>query len=85
MVIVPRLLAKLVPGVGDLPTGPEVWQDTALILPDVAAKRRWRNIFTGETWGSSDVNGHATLMLCDVFTRFPAILAISELGEDPSQ
>src|SRR5262249_8379165 len=35
MVVVPRFLTRLVPSLETLPLGPEVWQDTRLLLPDL--------------------------------------------------
>ena len=52
IIIVPRLIAELTPPAIGLPPGPPlgsaVWEDTRIILPDVAPPTL-RNVFTGQT------------------------------------
>ena len=68
---VPRLVAKLLLGVGGLPLGPGVWGDTMLVLPGVRPRERCRNIFTGEVHDPSERDGQTVLPLADVFAHFP--------------
>ncbi|MFC2047889.1 malto-oligosyltrehalose synthase [Chloroflexota bacterium] len=70
LTIAPRLLTRLT-GLGVFPSGLEVWQDTALLLPK-NAPRHWLNVLTGENLiipGS-----RAGLRLSDVFHIFPLAL-----------
>ena len=42
---VPRLLTRLLPRAGASPLGPDVWQDSALLVPGLRPGRRCRNVF----------------------------------------
>ncbi len=70
----PRLIARLMPGVGDLPLGAGVWRDTVLVLPGIRPHQRCRNIFTGEIHETSERDGQTVLPLADVFAHFPVAL-----------
>jgi (1->4)-alpha-D-glucan 1-alpha-D-glucosylmutase len=78
VVVVPRLLTRLVPAMGDLPLGPEVWQDTLLLLPDLAPRLPWRNLFTGESLALSAQREHYTLPLAQALGHFPVGLFLTE-------
>jgi (1->4)-alpha-D-glucan 1-alpha-D-glucosylmutase len=75
LVVVPRLLTGLIAGPGELPLGPEVWQDTALPLP--ALPPRWRNVFTGEVLATEPRPGQPVLPLGRVFAHFPVALLLA--------
>jgi (1->4)-alpha-D-glucan 1-alpha-D-glucosylmutase len=77
VVVVPRLLAHLIAGAGDLPLGPEVWQDTSLQLPGPGLGRRWRNVLTGETLAGEERQGQLVLPLARVFGHFPVALLLA--------
>jgi (1->4)-alpha-D-glucan 1-alpha-D-glucosylmutase len=72
----PRLVAGLMPGVGDRPLGAGVWRDTLLVLPGVRAGERFRNIFTGEIREASERDGQTVLSAADVFAHFPVAVLI---------
>jgi (1->4)-alpha-D-glucan 1-alpha-D-glucosylmutase len=74
---VPRMLMRLLPTVNDQPLGADVWQDSVLVLPRIAAGERCRNVFTGETCVTAEVSGQTVLPLRDVFANFPVALLIS--------
>jgi (1->4)-alpha-D-glucan 1-alpha-D-glucosylmutase len=76
---VPRLLSRLLPGPGAAPLGPDVWQDSALLVPGLRPGRRCRNAFTGEVHTLADYHGQAALPLAHVFAHFPVALL---LGQD---
>jgi (1->4)-alpha-D-glucan 1-alpha-D-glucosylmutase len=78
VIAVPRLLTGLVPSLYELPLGRNVWQDTVLLLPDGDAKRRWRNVFTGEMLKCPVGAGPMVLPLADVFAHFPVALLMAE-------
>jgi (1->4)-alpha-D-glucan 1-alpha-D-glucosylmutase len=48
LIVVPRLIANLVRADDRPPTGPQVWGETALLLPSEAPAVSWANLFTGE-------------------------------------
>jgi (1->4)-alpha-D-glucan 1-alpha-D-glucosylmutase len=78
VVVVPRLLVGLNLPQGCLPLGPDVWQDTRLVLPGVDPNSRWRNVFTGEVLEASEHQGKPSLALGEVFACFPVALFIPE-------
>ncbi len=69
--VVPRFLTVLVE-YGGLPLGPEVWQDTGVILPEPAPSL-WRNRLTGQV-----LSGDQTLWAGEIFQHFPVALLMSE-------
>jgi (1->4)-alpha-D-glucan 1-alpha-D-glucosylmutase len=69
--VVPRFLTVLVE-YGGLPLGPEVWQDTGVILPEPAPSL-WRNMLTGQV-----LSGDQTLWAGEIFQHFPVALLMSE-------
>jgi (1->4)-alpha-D-glucan 1-alpha-D-glucosylmutase len=75
---VPRLVARLMSTVGDLPLGAQVWQDGVLLLPGIRPRQRCRNVFTGETLHLDDHDGQAALPLAEVFANFPVALLMGQ-------
>jgi (1->4)-alpha-D-glucan 1-alpha-D-glucosylmutase len=69
----PRLLTHLV-GAGQLPLGPDVWQDALLEAPGLTPGARCRNLFTGEVLTAGERDGRAWLPLAEVFAHFPVAL-----------
>jgi (1->4)-alpha-D-glucan 1-alpha-D-glucosylmutase len=53
------------------PTGPEVWGDTRLLLPDAEPGTRYRDVFTGETIKVSAGDDGAVLPIAEIFATFP--------------
>lgn len=76
VIVVPRLITRLTPDPGDVPMGPNVWQDDVVYLPDVSFGKRCRNIFTGETLILADRNGKGVLRLAEVLAHFPVALLL---------
>ncbi|GAB3199467.1 (1-_4)-alpha-D-glucan 1-alpha-D-glucosylmutase [Pontibacter aydingkolensis] len=66
VVVVPLLLTKLVTE-GNLPLGTEVWQDTAIELPENAPSQ-WDFVFGKDTW-----QGNGTIPLAELFKTFPVV------------
>jgi (1->4)-alpha-D-glucan 1-alpha-D-glucosylmutase len=75
---VPRLVARLMSTIGDLPLGAQVWQDGVLLLPGIRPQQRCRNIFTGETLQVDEHDGQAALPLAAVFANFPVALLMGQ-------
>ena len=59
IVVVPRLISSIVNG-EQAPIGPAVWGDTTLQLPSGIDRHQFRNLFTGETLGTTvgELLGH---------------------------
>jgi maltooligosyltrehalose synthase len=75
---VPRLLTRLVPGEGQLPVGPGVWQDTRLLLPGVDPQAHFRNVFTGESLSLREEPNGLALPLAEACAHFPVALAVAD-------
>ncbi|MGE0827625.1 MAG: malto-oligosyltrehalose synthase [Candidatus Binatia bacterium] len=74
VVAVPRLLTQVIPDEQQFPLGPEVWTDTALILPDDTPNQDYFNVFTGEPVRIDAHDGKPSLLAGDVFSEFPVAL-----------
>ena len=74
IVAVPRLLTRLISRGGSVPLGKAVWEDTRLLLHDVAPGVRFRNIITKEIVASVSQDGKTALALADVYASFPAAM-----------
>jgi (1->4)-alpha-D-glucan 1-alpha-D-glucosylmutase len=74
LVVVPRFFARLVPSIDTLPLGAEVWDDTAVVLPDVPAGRA-RNRFTG---AEVALAAGARLPLAELLGDFPVGLLVAD-------
>jgi (1->4)-alpha-D-glucan 1-alpha-D-glucosylmutase len=78
LVVAPRLLATLIPQDRVLPLGPEVWQDTLLLLPAAAPGQRWQNLFTGEILTTGEHQGRPSLPVHAVIAHFPVGLLLAQ-------
>ena len=74
LVVVPRFCSRLIKESGDLPLGPEVWQDTRILQPFDTAASRYRNILTGEVLSLDQQEGLLSLTLQDILSVFPVAL-----------
>jgi (1->4)-alpha-D-glucan 1-alpha-D-glucosylmutase len=79
VVVVPRLIAKLIPDAKTPPIGAEVWGDTKLIVPSWREGSLYRNLFTGETLVTEAVGNDQSLPAGQVLSDFPAAL-LERLG-----
>ncbi|HEX4611391.1 MAG TPA: malto-oligosyltrehalose synthase, partial [Urbifossiella sp.] len=70
VVVVPRLVAALVPGPGRPPVGAEAWGDTMVSLYDLPPGR-WVDVFTGAAYDAD-----LRLPLAEVLGTFPAAVLI---------
>jgi (1->4)-alpha-D-glucan 1-alpha-D-glucosylmutase len=71
LVLVPRLLATLLSAEERVPLGPQVWADTALMLPPELPAAKWSNVLTGEEFETPSDN---TLSIARVLGPFPVAL-----------
>jgi (1->4)-alpha-D-glucan 1-alpha-D-glucosylmutase len=78
LAVAPRLLTRVQPGGDGLPLGPDVWQDTLLLLPGVGTNLCCRNIFTDEVLTTLAHDGQAALRLAEVLANFPVALLVAE-------
>jgi (1->4)-alpha-D-glucan 1-alpha-D-glucosylmutase len=80
VVIVPRLVASLLNGIGidtDLPPmGPKVWQDTYVLLPSSDSCEDYRNAFTGELLYGAKNDTMAKIEVSKVLAEFPVALCL---------
>jgi (1->4)-alpha-D-glucan 1-alpha-D-glucosylmutase len=86
LVIVPRLVAGLL-GERELPPiGPEVWEDTHILLPS-SGDRQYRNAFTGEDLAVAQEDSYARIDLANALAQFPVAIfhiGLSQSGEKVS-
>jgi (1->4)-alpha-D-glucan 1-alpha-D-glucosylmutase len=79
IVVVPRLLARLVPDPSQPPLGQHVWGDTRLPLEEIDPGLGWRNVFTGVTISAESEPEHRrALALAELFADFPVALLMAE-------
>jgi (1->4)-alpha-D-glucan 1-alpha-D-glucosylmutase len=74
LVVVPRLCLRLIIDENGLPLGPEVWQETRLLLPPDAGGSGYRNLFTGEILQPLPAAEGASLALQDILSVYPVAL-----------
>ena len=71
--IVPRLTARFCTVTRPFPVGEACWKNTAVALPPAMRQRRYRNLFTGESFSSSQ-----RVAVAKVLSALPISLLISE-------
>lgn len=76
IVAVPRLITHLVPSVGDLPVGREIWQGTRLNLPKLAPSTRFTNVFTRQTVTAGQIEDRSSIPVADLLSSFPVALLL---------
>ena len=70
LVVVPRLISGLLNDLDLPPTGPQIWEDTHVLLPDDSGKQT-QNVFTGEVAGLE-----TQISLSKVLAEFPVALCL---------
>ena len=70
-VIVPRLVATLMPDADQPPLGDAAWGDTRILLPEGGTEARFRNVFTNTCATVHRDDGRAFLRASEVFEHFP--------------
>jgi (1->4)-alpha-D-glucan 1-alpha-D-glucosylmutase len=80
LVVVPRLVAGLLGDVDLPPIGPQVWEDTQILLP-FCGSATYRNAFTEEVLNLRKGDGYATIALSTILANFPVALCSEEHGQ----
>jgi (1->4)-alpha-D-glucan 1-alpha-D-glucosylmutase len=76
--VVPRLISRLIPPGYTLPLGPEVWQNTYVLLPPELGTAGYRNALTGERLRSIGQQGKAGLAVGEVLRSCPVALLVKD-------
>jgi (1->4)-alpha-D-glucan 1-alpha-D-glucosylmutase len=83
LVVVPRFCSRLRRDSGGLPLGPEVWQDTRIILTDVTGLGCYHNVFTGEVLNIERQEGQLSLAVRDILSVYPVALLVWSFPSPP--
>ncbi len=81
VVVVPRLVAPLLPPEAGLRIPPAAWRDTRIGLPAGALPLRWRDVLSGESLEPDTARGAAGFGLGALLARFPVAVIRPEAGE----
>lgn len=73
LLVVPRLLAPLLPDLDTPPLGARTWDDTRVTLPG-DAPLQFKDLLTGRCLTASEQDGTTALALAEVFEHFPVAL-----------
>jgi malto-oligosyltrehalose synthase len=76
LVIVPRLLAGLLNDVNFPPIGPQLWQDTRVLLPLGDSSARFQNVFMGDVLHLEQSPAGATVPVSQALAEFPVALCL---------
>jgi (1->4)-alpha-D-glucan 1-alpha-D-glucosylmutase len=71
--IVPRLTAKFSTSAGSFPVGEACWKQTAVVLTQELSQRRYRNLFTGESFSAD-----TTILVGKALELLPVSLLVAE-------
>ena len=74
LVVVPRLLARVIPNPAQVPVGTSVWKNTRLVLPEWAQTWSFSNLLTGESVTAVKEDLAVTLSVAQVFATLPLAL-----------
>jgi (1->4)-alpha-D-glucan 1-alpha-D-glucosylmutase len=78
VVVVPRLIVNLLGEKTCVPAGREVWQETAIALPERLAAHRFTNILTRKESERAALTGAAQLMVADALQVLPVAILRGE-------
>ena len=81
LVAAPRLAASLLGDSDVPPIGPEIWEDTEILLPSSISRVECRNAFTGERVEFAEFR--ARIAVSELFRHFPVALCV--LSQSPPQ
>jgi (1->4)-alpha-D-glucan 1-alpha-D-glucosylmutase len=84
IIIVPRLMVGLAKGATRLPLGPDIWGDTAVVLPNSLEESRFLNILTDETLQISQ-GAQKTIPVSSILAQFPVALIVSGSANSSNQ
>jgi (1->4)-alpha-D-glucan 1-alpha-D-glucosylmutase len=77
LIVVPRQITGLLGDSVSPPTGPQIWQDTQLLVPFRGGPERYRNAFTNEVLEVNGDNGNARIDVSTIMAEFPVALYLS--------
>jgi (1->4)-alpha-D-glucan 1-alpha-D-glucosylmutase len=77
LVVVPRLSAQLAGSQLRLPTGTQVWGETAIQFPD-SAETSFRNVLTGEEVPLDRAENLAVLKVASALSEFPVAVLVNQ-------
>jgi (1->4)-alpha-D-glucan 1-alpha-D-glucosylmutase len=81
VVVVPRLIAGLLNDFDRPPIGPQIWEDTHLLLPSSSCGEKYRNAFTGETIEPGTADGQTNIAISEILATFPLALCLLESSD----
>ena len=76
--VIPRFLTQLVQADGELPIAGQLWEDTALKIPNEFRGLEFRNVLTGEALPSHEWTEEPGIPLSTIMKTFPITLFCSE-------
>jgi (1->4)-alpha-D-glucan 1-alpha-D-glucosylmutase len=88
LVVVPRLIASLLGDREILPIGPQVWEDTHILLPACGCDQQYRNVLTGDILSAEKDNSSVRIDLSYALAQFPVAictLGLERLGKEGDQ
>jgi len=71
IIVAPRLVTSMMGPTGETAPIGEVWESTALIVPDELADLAWHNRITGSRLAVRESSGSKAIPLAEVFARVP--------------
>jgi (1->4)-alpha-D-glucan 1-alpha-D-glucosylmutase len=80
LVVVPRLVAPLLPESAGLRIPPLAWQDTSVRLPEGDLPRRWRDVVTSGEIELERCGGALEIGLAEALARFPVAVLRARLA-----
>jgi (1->4)-alpha-D-glucan 1-alpha-D-glucosylmutase len=81
VVVVPRLIGGLLNDFDRPPIGPEIWEDTRVLLPACNRSEKYQNAFTGETIEPETADGQTKIGVSDILANFPVALCLLESSD----
>ena len=81
LVVVPRLIASLLRDFDRPPIGPQIWEDTHLLLPSCSCAEKYRNAFTGETIEPESADGQTKIAIAGILAKSPVALCLLESSD----
>jgi len=76
MVVVPRLVAGLSNDINLPPTGPQIWEDTQVLIPSCDCSKKYQNAFTGQVLDHQTSDGHTKIAVSKILAEFPVALCL---------
>jgi (1->4)-alpha-D-glucan 1-alpha-D-glucosylmutase len=78
LIVVPRLIAGLLNDFDLPPIGPQIWDDTRVLLPAGYLSAKYQNAFTGETIEPETADSNTKIAVSEILEKFPVALCLLE-------